>query len=547
MIKVISNRYEILSLIGQGGMADVYMAQDLILNRIVAIKVLREKLSEDAMTLVRFQREASAASRIHHPNVVDIYDVGEYNGMHYIVMEYIKGHTLKQLIAKRGALPEQEALYIMKQLTSAVLCAHQANIIHRDIKPQNVIVKDDGTVKITDFGIAIASNSVQLTSNNTVMGSAHYLAPETTQGKEPNQQVDIYSLGIVFFELLSGSVPYRGSNPTEIALRHLKDPMPYIRDYNPSIHQSVENIILKATAKDLDDRYHSCEEMLYDLDHCMDSEYQNVRRISFNKKVSSLDLKDGNVEVEYEEDKKIQMRPIIIGALIALVCVIIVVLVLLVSGILRFPGFLGYEEMPDILGLSQEQAVEVLKQDHFDTDLIEYKYEVSDEYEKGQVISSSYDTGDVVKADKEFTIVISKGPSFLIEDYTGLYINDVLDDFAAKGIQLNVNIEYEGKKDTNPGIILEQKGLKMGQRIDPDANETITFVVSDYPTITITKDLLGRDVNYVKEELNEMGIAVVTRPGVSNPLYFTVIDIDPPVGSTYTQEGTDSVVTLYYD
>ena len=177
MIKTISNRYEILSLIGQGGMADVYMAKDTILNRVVAIKILREKLSEDAMTLVRFQREASAASRISHPNVVDIYDVGEYNGMHYIVMEYIKGHTLKQLIAKRGALSQQEALYIMKQLTSAVLCAHQANIIHRDIKPQNVILKDDGTVKITDFGIAIDSNSVQLTSNNTVMGSAHYLAP----------------------------------------------------------------------------------------------------------------------------------------------------------------------------------------------------------------------------------------------------------------------------------------------------------------------------------------------------------------------------------
>ncbi|MDO4480344.1 MAG: Stk1 family PASTA domain-containing Ser/Thr kinase [Erysipelotrichaceae bacterium] len=546
MIKTISNRYEILSLIGQGGMADVYMAKDTILNRVVAIKILREKLSEYAMTLVRFQREASAASRISHPNVVDIYDVGEYNGMHYIVMEYIKGHTLKQLIAKRGALSQQEALYIMKQLTSAVLCAHQANIIHRDIKPQNVILKDDGTVKITDFGIAIASNSVQLTSNNTVMGSAHYLAPETAQGKEPNPQVDIYSLGIVFFELLSGSVPFRGSTPTEIAIRHLKDPMPCIRDYNPQIAQSVENIILKATAKDPDDRYKNCAEMLYDLEHCLDPEYRNVKRLNLNKKVTNLDLHNGKVEVEYEAKKR-NLRPVIAGVLIASLCVALIVLILLVSGIVRIPGFLNYEVMPDILGLSQQDAIDILKEENFDTELIVFEYDVSDEYNKGEVISSSYKTGDIVKNNKKFTITLSKGPSFLVEDYTGLYITDVLNEFEKEGVQLNIKIEYEGKKDTNPGIILQQKDLKVGQRIDPDANETITFIVCEYPTIKISKDYIGKDIQQVKEELNELGIAVVIKPAVSNPVYYTVVQIDPDVGSTYTQEGTDSVVTLYYD
>ena len=217
MMEQIANRYEILSLIGQGGMADVYKAKDTILNRIVAIKVLRDKLSQDAMALVRFQREASAASRLSHPNVVDIYDVGEYEGMHYIVMEFIRGRTLKELIAQRGALDVDEAIGIMKQLVSAINHAHEHKIIHRDIKPQNVLVKDDGTIKITDFGIAVANGSVQLTFNNTVMGSAHYLAPETTQGKEPNEQVDIYSLGIVFYELLTGKVPFTGKTPTEIA------------------------------------------------------------------------------------------------------------------------------------------------------------------------------------------------------------------------------------------------------------------------------------------------------------------------------------------
>ena len=172
-VQEVANRYEIISLIGQGGMADVYKAKDIILNRIVAIKILREKLSHDAMTLVRFQREASAASRLSHPNVVDIYDVGESDGMHYIVMEFIRGRTLKQLIQQRGALSVSESIQIMTQLTSAIDHAHKHNIIHRDIKPQNVLVKDDGTVKITDFGLAIANDAVQLTFTNAVMGSAH--------------------------------------------------------------------------------------------------------------------------------------------------------------------------------------------------------------------------------------------------------------------------------------------------------------------------------------------------------------------------------------
>lgn len=279
-VQEVANRYEIISLIGQGGMADVYKAKDIILNRIVAIKILREKLSHDAMTLVRFQREASAASRLSHPNVVDIYDVGESDGMHYIVMEFIRGRTLKQLIQQRGALSVSESIQIMTQLTSAIDHAHKHNIIHRDIKPQNVLVKDDGTVKITDFGIAIANDAVQLTLNNAVMGSAHYLAPETAQGKEPTAQVDIYSLGIVFYELLTGDVPFHGKTPTEIAVKHLRQPIPYVRDFNPAIPQAVENIILKATAKDPKDRYSSAYAMLEDLQNCMNWEMRNVERIT---------------------------------------------------------------------------------------------------------------------------------------------------------------------------------------------------------------------------------------------------------------------------
>ena len=247
--KMIAERYMIVSSLGEGGMADVYLAIDTILNREVAIKVLRGELSKDPVTLLRFQREANAVSKLNHPNVVDVYDVGEFEGRHYIVMEYVRGRTLKQLISQRGALHQEEAVNIMLQLTSAVQHAHENDIIHRDIKPQNVLVKDDGTVKITDFGIALAHDTVQLTQSDAVLGSAHYLAPETTRGETPSNQVDIYALGIVFYELLTGNVPFHGDNPVQIAMKHLREEIPSVRDFNPTLPQSVENIIIKATVK----------------------------------------------------------------------------------------------------------------------------------------------------------------------------------------------------------------------------------------------------------------------------------------------------------
>ena len=240
MNKMISDRYMIVTSLGEGGMADVYLAIDTILNREVAIKILRGELSSDPVTLLRFQREANAASKLNHPNVVDVYDVGESEGRHFIVMEYVRGRTLKQLISQRGALDKKEAVDIMIQLTSAVQHAHENHIIHRDIKPQNVLVKDDGTVKITDFGIALAHDAVQLTQNDAVLGSAHYLAPETTRGEPATNQIDIYALGIVFYELLSGSVPFKGENPVQIAMKHLREDVPNIKDFNPTLPQSID-------------------------------------------------------------------------------------------------------------------------------------------------------------------------------------------------------------------------------------------------------------------------------------------------------------------
>lgn len=554
MISQLANRYEIISCIGQGGMADVYKARDTILNRMVAIKVLRPKLANDPMTLVRFQREASAASRLSHPNVVDIYDVGEYEGLHYIVMEYVRGRTLKQLISQRGALGQDEAVNIMKQLTGAVAQAHQHHIIHRDIKPQNILIKDDGTVKITDFGIAVAADSVQLTLNNAVMGSAHYLAPETAQGKDPNPQVDIYSLGIVFYELLTGDVPFHGKTPTEIAIKHLRNPMPFPRDFNASISQFVENIVLKATAKNPEERYKTAEEMLFDLNHTEDPQYQNMPRLQFKtKSIKDLSINDkGTVDIEYEEpkkEKKSRKKQYLVwffsfaGILVS--CVIIF-LVLTVTGVIRFNGILGYKTMPNVIEMTQEEALDTLEDGEFDLNHIEIKEKVNDSVEQGLVIQSNHKPGSLVSKNEKIILTVSKGPTFLVEDYTGLYLQDVKNSFYENGVHLNIKVEYQGAGDINPGIILKQKKLLPGDRIDPLGNKTIVFVVSDYPSIIIPRDLIGKDVEAAKQELNDMGIAVtLVQTGDSGANIVTAVS--PDVGTEYIQEGTDSVVTLYYD
>ena len=242
----INNRYEIIRTIGEGGMANVYLGYDTILDRNVAIKVLRGDLSSDEKFVRRFQREALSASSLSHPNIVEVYDVGEDNGLYYIVMEYIDGKTLKQLLKKRGSLTLSEAIDIMLQITDGMAHAHDSYIVHRDLKPQNIMIKDDGQIKITDFGIAMALNATQLTQTNSVMGSVHYLPPEQAAGKGCTIQSDIYSMGIIFYELLTGELPFKGDSAVEIALKQMKDPLPDVHKMNKDIPQSIENIILKA-------------------------------------------------------------------------------------------------------------------------------------------------------------------------------------------------------------------------------------------------------------------------------------------------------------
>ncbi|MER1955939.1 MAG: Stk1 family PASTA domain-containing Ser/Thr kinase [Solibacillus sp.] len=267
--KHISGRYKILQVIGGGGMSNVYLAHDIILNRDVAVKILRYDLSNEEELHRRFQREALSATSLMHPNIVSIYDVGEDGDMHYIVMEYIKGKTLKQYIQEFSPLSSARSVHIMKQLTSALDHAHENGIIHRDIKPQNILMDEEGNVKITDFGIATSLGATSYTQTNSVIGTVHYLSPEQARGGLATMKSDIYALGIVLYELLTGELPFSGESAVSIALKHLQAETPSVREFDATIPQSVENIVLKATSKDANHRYESAEAMQEDLETCL--------------------------------------------------------------------------------------------------------------------------------------------------------------------------------------------------------------------------------------------------------------------------------------
>ena len=433
----INDRYEIIRSIGEGGMANVYLGYDTILDRNVAIKVLRGDMSNDEKFVRRFQREALSASSLAHPNIVEMYDVGEDDGLYYIVMEYIEGKTLKQLLKKRGTLTLSEAIDIMLQLTEGMAHAHDSYIIHRDLKPQNIMIKDDGQIKITDFGIAMALNATQLTQTNSVMGSVHYLPPEQASGKGSTIKSDIYSMGIIFYELLSGSLPFRGDNAVEIALKHMRDPLPSLRESNPAIPQSIENIILKATAKNPKNRYDDVRSMHEDLLTALDDSRMNEEPIKFKfpeheetkKKTEEVKTPEVPVEEVAKEnddnndildikEKKSDKRNKIIIIILAIISVLIIGTFVFIIFIL--PTFSEKEiAVPDCTGLKVSACREKLETAGFKV-ASEVELVASDKIEKNRVVKTNPKAKKKAKIDTVVTIYKSSGEeTFELEDYTG--------------------------------------------------------------------------------------------------------------------------------
>ncbi len=448
-------------------MANVYLAYDTILDRNVAVKVLRGDLATDEKFVRRFQREALSASNLYHPNIVQIYDFDSEDGQYYIVMEYVEGKTLKQLLKRRGSLTITEVIDIMSQVTDGMAHAHDSYIIHRDIKPQNIMILDNGMIKITDFGIAMALNSTQLTQTNSVMGSVHYLPPEQAAGKGSTIRSDIYSMGILMYELLTGQVPYKGDNAVEIALKHLKEPLPSIRKILPELPQSIENIILKATAKNPQNRYKDAREMHQDIITALDESRINEPKLVYKYKENDLEETkslDEAVEVikkqekesmekmkkqELEETKSEKKILIIFASIFTGLIVLAAVIVFLLPHISKGKTL----SVPDVSKLSKVKATNKLVKQGFTVSCGEedYKYDSSDTIEEGYAIKTSPEAGTMVKEGKTICIIISSGENtFQLEDYTGMNYFEVKGILDTKCKDLcNVIIEKEKVKETD--------------------------------------------------------------------------------------------------
>lgn len=536
--KKLGGRYKIVRHIGSGGMANVYLGHDLILDRPVAIKVLRFDFRNNKDALRRFQREALSATQLIHPNIVGVYDVDEEDELQYIVMEFIDGTDLKKYIDIQGRVSPEKSIHIMHQVLSAVALAHKNRIIHRDIKPQNILIDNQDRIKITDFGIAVALSETSITQTNTLLGSVHYLSPEQARGSMATSKSDIYALGIVLYELLSGKVPFDGESAVSVALKHFQEPMPFIRESHPEIPQSLENVILKATAKEPLDRYATCEEMMADLDTCLNEErlheapFMPVSLLQETKVLTPLSAEvvakadSGNTIVspppsvkaepihEYEsgreaaggKKKRKNWTFVLFGVLL---------LGLIASFFLFFYNNQEADALtvPDVSNMDQSSARLALE----DAGLVlgDITEEYSDEVEEDAVIETSPKIGAAVEVGAEIDIVISLGEElFTLLDYEGQEYESVLEDLRKEGFTIERTHEFSSE--VAAGNIISQS-LEPGAEVRP-SETTLSFLVSDGNESYTMRDLSGYTRKSVEDYAGQYGLALTVTEAYSDTI-----------------------------
>jgi len=557
MSEIIGNRYKLIKKLGGGGMANVYLALDTILNREVAIKILKSELASDRIALERFAREAKASACLTHQNIVETYDVGDYLDKHYIVMEYIKGYTLKKLIEIRGALPYKESIWIIKQLSYALLEAHTNGIIHRDVKSQNVLIKADGTIKMADFGIAQTMSDIQITSTDTIVGSVHYLAPEVTKGKSASMQSDIYSLGIVLYELLTGDVPFKGDSPVSIALQHVNKSIPSVRSKNPDIPQSVENIVIKACAKNLKNRYSNCAELINDLNNCLSSDYLNDQKIIFDSK------QEGTINLDlFDEDEKDNKKASEKKATISITIIGIILVTLLsgvvVLGLLYLNGSFNKQvevvtvSVPSLDKKTVIEAGDILESYGLVLDYSSIQRVLTDDVAEGLIISYEPSAGTKITKGSKVKIVVSSGVYSTFDNYIGKDFNEVKK--ILKSTKINATYNSVEKENGVPGQIVSQS-VSQGFKYDP--NETLNVVLEyvRFNTIEISiGSYKGKSIASVYELLESLSVSFefiekeksyFTLDELEKYAAYTVVRIDPDEGSWYEQT-SDSKIKIYY-
>ena len=573
--KIFAGRYRIVKQIGRGGMADVYLAKDLILDgEEVAVKVLRTNYQTDPIAVARFQREARAMADLDHPHIVRITDIGEEDGQQYLAMEYVAGLDLKRYIKEHYPLSNEEAVRIMGQILLAMRLAHTRGIVHRDLKPQNILLTPDGTAKVTDFGIAVAFAETSLTQTNSMLGSVHYLSPEQARGSKATVQSDIYAMGIIFYEMLTGHIPYDGDSAVTIALQHFQKPLPSVIDENPSVPQALENVVIKATAKKLTDRYQSVAEMYVDLSSSLSYNRRNEPKLVFNDttkadtktlpKVSqstltsipkvqtqspkpqaakpSQQVLEDNYASKPVKKRKFRVRYMILLASIVLVAASLIWI------LSRTPATIA---IPNVAGQTVAEAKETLKKANFE--IGEEKSEASEKVEEGRIIRTDPDAGTGRKEGSKINLVVSSGKqSFQLSNYIGRKSTDVIAELKQKKVPENlIKIEEEESSESEAGTVLRQSPAA-GTTYDLSKASTITLTVAKKVTSVAMPSYTGSSLEFTKNNLvqivgiKEANIEVVevsTAP--DGTAEGTVVEQSPKAGEKVDLTKTRVKISIY--
>ena len=573
--KIFAGRYRIVKQIGRGGMADVYLAKDLILDgEEVAVKVLRTNYQTDPIAVARFQREARAMADLDHPHIVRITDIGEEDGQQYLAMEYVAGLDLKRYIKEHYPLSNEEAVRIMGQILLAMRLAHTRGIVHRDLKPQNILLTPDGTAKVTDFGIAVAFAETSLTQTNSMLGSVHYLSPDQARGSKATVQSDIYAMGIIFYEMLTGHIPYDGDSAVTIALQHFQKPLPSVIDENPSVPQALENVVIKATAKKLTDRYQSVAEMYVDLSSSLSYNRRNEPKLVFNDttkadtktlpKVSQSTLtsipkvqtqspkpQTAKPSQQASEDnyasKPVKKRKFRVRYMILLASIVLVAasLVWILS---RTPATIA---IPEVAGQTVAEAKETLKKANFE--IGEEKSEASEKVEEGRIIRTDPEAGKTRKEGSKINLVVSSGKqSFQFSNYIGRKSTDVIAELKQKKVPENlIKIEEEESSESEAGTVLRQSPAA-GTTYDLSKASTITLTVAKKVTSVAMPSYIGSSLEFTKNNLvqivgiKEANIEVVevsTAP--DGTAEGTVVEQSPKAGEKVDLTKTRVKISIY--
>lgn len=560
--KKFNGRYLILGNIGSGGMANVFLARDLILDREVAIKVLRYDFLNDQSAIRRFQREMLASTELVHPNIVTVYDAGQEGETQFLVMEYVKGMDLKRYIQTQYPIPYDRIVDIMQQILSAVTLAHQHRIIHRDLKPQNILIDESGTVKITDFGIAVALSETSITQTNSMLGSVHYLSPEQARGSMATNQSDIYAIGIILYEMLTGKVPFDGESAVTIALKHFQEEIPSVRLYDRHVPQSLENVVLKATAKDPIDRYQSAEEMSADLATALDPSRLNepawhpANHVEETKVLPNLTEQMPTVapveeivtkpEKEAEEnpvpskkkakDQKPKSKKKLLFLGIAAVLVIgIATIAFSVLG-----GGKNEISVPDVSNLSESAARSKLQEAGLkaagQTEEI-----TSDKIPEGKVVKTNPEAKAIVQKGREVVLYISTGGRKIkMKDYTDMEYNEAVEALVKLDFKESKIKKKEEYSDTvEKGKIISQTP-EANSEVTPDKT-SVKFVVSKGAKPIKISDYIGMTINEALLDLANNGInesQVKQTQQESDKEAGTILSQTPSAGSSVTPGNT---------